>query len=225
MDFPIELKQLVEAHHHGGVTEADCRDCSSGCCSHGGFAILENVLAIFELYRRGRLKRKGHRFPRGMSLEDFIFTYFDVWERPVGPEEDGATLMFFHMKSLDERGRPIHIPGDSFWQNRIDLFDGNPWLNHGCVFLSEPVPPWPEDDGRSRRHCILHQPDSNHRIGAKPIDCTFFTCTEPYQSKAPEKDVTAAWFHELAMQFPESAERFAAICETHRSKDDGRPEE
>ena len=39
--------------HSDAVTAQDCEASSSPCCSHGGFAILENVLAIYDLYQGG----------------------------------------------------------------------------------------------------------------------------------------------------------------------------
>ena len=171
MKLPPAIRDLIDRHHAGGVTERDCIVCASGCCSQGGFAILENVLAIYESYRRNELERTGYRFPPGLTLPQFIFLHFDVCGREVGPEGDRRPLLFFHMKSVDERGRPVTIPSQGdYWTVRRELFQANPWLNTGCVFLSRPVPNWPRDDGVQERRCILHRPDSMEAVGPKPVD-------------------------------------------------------
>jgi hypothetical protein len=211
MEIPQTLRYLLEKHQSGGITESDCLSCSSGCCSRGGFAIIENVLAIYELYKKGLLQRKGMNFPEGLSLRAFIVEYFDVWERHVGPKEDEAPLIFFHAKSIDEKGRPISIPGDSYWEVRDNLFNRNRWLNHGCVFLSHPVLDWPNDDHFSGRHCILHQEDSLTNIGPKPIDCLFYTCLKPYEAKFPVMEETVKWLYAIAKAFPNSKEKIEKI--------------
>ena len=211
MKIPQTLLDILEKHQRDCVTESDCLSCSSGCCSRGGFAIIENVFAIYELYEKGKLKRKGMNFPKGLSLYAFIVKYFDVLERHVGPEEDEEPLVFFHMKSIDEKGRPISIPGDEYWKTRDGLFNRNRWLNHGCVFLSHPVLDWPHDDHLSDRHCILHQEDSLTNIGSKPIDCLFYTCRKPFEPKLPAKEETEKWFYAIAKAFPNSKEKAESI--------------
>jgi hypothetical protein len=192
-------------------------ECSAACCSHPGFAVLENVLEIYELYRQRKLKRKGHKFAKGLSLVQFIYTYFDVWERDVGPtEEDKQPMIFFHAKCIDEKGLPISIPpGESFWTTRDDMFRLNPWLNWGCVFLSHKVPEWniQKDDGFRKRRCILHQPNSLQVIGPKPIDCLFHTCTTPLEVRIPTQGQTDEWFYVLSLEFPNSKERFLEIMD------------
>ncbi len=212
MKLPPAIRDRIDRHHEGGVTERDCIVCASGCCSQGGFAILENVLAIYESYRRNELERMGYRFPPGLSLPQFIFLHFDVCGREVGPEGDRRPLLTFHMKSIDERGRPITIPSQGdYWTVRRELFQANPWLNRGCVFLSRPVPNWPRDDGVKERRCILHRPDSMEAVGPKPVDCLYYTCVRPFEAKTPTDAETAAWFHALAVAFPGSRERFERI--------------
>jgi len=173
---------------------------------------MKNVLAIYALYQQGKLRRKGYRFPRGLSLKDFIFQYFDVWSRNVGEEGQEQEVVFFHMKSIDEKGRPISIPGGGdCWKTRSELFCHNPWLNWGCVFLSHKCPNWPQDDGYKKRRCILHTSDCQEFIGPKPIDCIFYTCIEPYECKMPSKEESDAWFRALAAAFPGSKERLIEI--------------
>jgi hypothetical protein len=211
--FPDAIGRLLELHHAGGVTDADCCACSSPCCSLGGFAILENVVEIYALYRRGGLRRRDYEFAPALSFEEFVFTYFEVYRKRV-PLADGRepTLLLFHMRALSSDGHLISIPavGD-YWETRAALFDQNPWLNHGCVFLSHRVPSWPGDDRDASRHCILHAADSGTAITTKPIDCVFYTCNTPIDPRVPDADRTAAWFRLLAEHYPDSLERFEAL--------------
>lgn len=210
-----ELSRIIAQHHEGGITSKDCMTCSSGCCSHGGFAILENVEAIYEVYQAGDLKREGFEFKKGLSLKQFIFEYFDVWCRPVHGKNRINELMFFHMKSIDDHGRLISMPGnlpsDMYWKIRRVFFENNPWLNKGCVFLSHPVPNWPEDDKNSKRHCILHEKKSTSGMQAKPIDCSFYTCVTPFSPKTPTDKTTADWLQALNEAYQNSKTRFLKI--------------
>mgnify|MGYP001591093620 FL=1 len=76
--YPEPIVRFLRQHHAGGVTEEDCLACSSPCCSLGGFAILENVVQIYDLYRRGGLQRADYQYEAGLSFEDFVFKYFEV---------------------------------------------------------------------------------------------------------------------------------------------------
>ena len=68
MILPEKVLSVVRDYHRGCVTPTQCQACSSICCSQAGFAILENVLEIYDLYTSGKLKRKGYRFPKGLEL-------------------------------------------------------------------------------------------------------------------------------------------------------------
>ncbi len=210
--LPEAIVRFLDVYHRGGVTEGDCRACSSPCCSLGGFAILENVVAIFERYGRGNLRRTDFEFAPGLSFGDFVFQYFDVYRKTVRAGGGEATLMLFHMKSLSADGHLISIPGgDDYWDIRKELFERNPWLNRGCVFLSKRVGNWPSDDGDSSRHCILHAPESKAMVSAKPVDCLFFTCNRPREGRVPAPAQSEQWFRLLAEQFPDSLPRFEAL--------------
>jgi len=76
--YPKRIKRILKNWHTGAVTAQDCTACSSSCCSHGGFAVLENVLAIYKLYQRGELQREGYEFSPDLSFRDFVKTHFDV---------------------------------------------------------------------------------------------------------------------------------------------------
>ncbi|HNQ23785.1 MAG TPA: hypothetical protein PKK06_11885 [Phycisphaerae bacterium] len=222
--YPKRVTAILNKWHTGAVTAQDCMACSSSCCSHGGFAILENVLAIFELYERGELKREDYRFPEGLCFRDFVRTYFDVFWCPTGRWPWRKQIAVFHMKSLSSDGQLISIPpvGESYYETRNALFGENPWLNKGCVFLSKRVEEWPSDDKDATRRCILHHPASATHLTQKPIDCVFFVCTEPREPKVPTGDVSADWHRALAVSYPNSVERFLALVEeTPARQEDG----
>jgi len=207
-----KLMKIVKEHHKGGVTSSDCIACSSPCCGSGGFAILENVLAIYEVYTRGELIREDYEFPKNLSLIEFVENYFDVIARDVndtGNEDD--YLVFFHMRSLDENKRPISVPPDDFWETRADLFNQNPWLSKGCVFLSHSVDNYNEDDANTNRHCILHGKKSSDGFPVKPIDCSHFTCTKKGYYKPRYKVEQDVWYNKINTSYPGSVKRFKQI--------------
>jgi hypothetical protein len=210
--YPEPIVQFLRDYHAEGVTEADCRACSSPCCSLGGFAILENVVQIYAVYRSGGLRRTDYEFEPGISFADFVFKYFDVYKKTVKLEGREAVLMLFHMKSLSADSHLISIPaaGD-YWETRTQLFEQNPWLNRGCVFLSQKVQNWPHDDGEASRRCILHAPNSDTTVTTKPIDCVFFTCNRPIEARVPTTEQSEKWFQLLAEHFPNSLERLEAL--------------
>ncbi len=210
--YPAPIVRFLKEYHSGGVTEADCLACSSPCCSLGGFAILENVVQIYELYRQGGLRRTDYEYQPGLGFADFVFQYFDVYKKLVPLAGGEVTLMLFHMRSLSQDGNLIGIPaGGDYWEIRAELFQKNPWLNRGCVFLSHKVGNWPEDDRDASRHCILHTPSSGSHVTAKPIDCVFYTCNKPVDARVPTQEQSANWFRLLATHFPNSLERFEAL--------------
>lgn len=212
LPYPEPIVRFLKQYHAGGVTEADCRACSSPCCSLGGFAILENVVQIYDVYRRGGLRRAGYEYEPGLSFADFVFKYFDVYKKKVPVDGGEVTLLLFHMRSLSQGNHLISIPaGGDYWEIRAELFQQNPWLNRGCVFLSHKVGNWPEDDRDASRHCILHTPLSGTHVTAKPIDCVFYTCNKPIEGRVPTEAQSGEWFRLLAEHFPNSLERFEAM--------------
>jgi hypothetical protein len=220
MRLPETVVRFLDEYHAGGVTERDCRACSSPCCSLGGFAILENVVQIHELYRRGALRRADYDYEPGLSFAQFVFKYFDVYKKSVTVDGGDTTLMLFHMRALSADGHLVSVPGgDDYWEIRRELFERNPWLNRGCVFLSHKVDNWPNDDGDAGRHCILHAPNSATAVTAKPIDCVFFTCNRPLEARMPTAEQSSTWFQLLAEHFPNSLERFEALIGASASED------
>lgn len=213
-ELPPKITRLIQKHHRGGVTPADCLACSSACCSHSGFAILENVQLIYELYQAGHLRREDFVFEFGLSFRDFVFKYFDVTCRVTGRWLWQKTLLTFYPRSITGDNRLIVVPrAGSYCYVRSDLFDENPWLNKGCVFLSKKVPNWPEDDGDASRYCLLHAPKSPTHLSAKPIDCVFYTCNTPIDSKIPSSKTSQRLFRALAKAYPRSVERFKRLIE------------
>ncbi len=208
--IPSALLTAIAAHQEGGVSREDCEACSSGCCSRGGFAILENVLEIFRLYSHGELFREDYIFTPGLKFSEFVRKYFDIWMEEIEGRED--PLMCFHVRSLGPVGEPIGVPPvGGYWETRSQLFDRNPWLSRGCVFLSKAVPDWPIDDRQGNRQCILHSLSSDTHITAKPIDCVFHTCDRPYKARVPSADESDRWFRALADAFPHSRRRFERL--------------
>lgn len=217
-----EALRLLADYHKGCVTEAECAGCSSACCSHGGLAVLENVLLIYGLYREGALKREDYEYPEGLSFRDFVGLYFDLEYHTSGRWFWRRDVLVFHLRSLSPENRPIAIPGvGNYYETRSELFRENPWLNRGCVFLSKKVPNWPEDDGDGSRRCLLHRAESATRLTAKPIDCVFYTCREPFKAKTPTVKESRRWFRRvLAVLSPRSLERYRALVE----KDNAAPQ-
>lgn len=209
LDGPVA--EALRRHHEGAASPDACAGCSSSCCSHGGFAILENVLQIYELYRAGTLWRADYQFAGGLGFVDFVFKYFDVvqWSDPAAPE---TTLALFYMKSLGPGSNLVAVPPlGPYPDTRERFFEHNPWLNKGCIFLSQATPAWPADDGRAARGCILHDAQSATHLTAKPLDCVFFACEAPLRVKPADGETQRRWLAALAEAYPGSAERFEEL--------------
>lgn len=203
---------LLRQHHAGGVTEEDCRRCSSPCCRQGGFAILENVLEIYAAYRDGALARPDHTFTPGLGFGAFVAQYFDIWRHETGTEQEPRPLLLFHMKHLAPGGHLISIPGvEDYWVTRRALFADNPWLNRGCVFLSRDASADPHGDDDTSRRCLLHPPGPASLSGRKPVGCVYYTCEVPRRPRESPASVTDPWLAELAQAFPHSVERLQAL--------------
>ena len=184
------------------------------CCSHAGFAILENVLLIYEAYEKGLLKRTDYEFPAGLSFKDFVFKYFDVYIEPVKKWFRKRALVAFRMKSLSSNDNLISIPAVGYYYDaRAALFDQNPWLSKGCVFLNKRIPDCSVDDGDSSRYCILHDEQSATHLTTKPIDCVFFTCHKSLEPKVPDPGTSRKWFRALATCYSNSIERFEGLLQ------------
>jgi hypothetical protein len=220
--LPEPLTKILSQWQQDGIREEDCKECSSACCSHGGFAILENVTLIYEKYKEGELLRTDYEFPHGLTFTDFICKYFDVYVYSTGSWLYKKNFVAFHMRSLAENNELISVPtGGNYWEVRTSLFNSNPWLNKGCIFLNKKVPNWPEDDKDSSRRCILHTTGCNKMVTEKPIDCVFFICTQPMKPKTPTQKISIQWMRALAVSFPGSESRFQAMIDKDSVKKTG----
>ncbi len=213
--FPAPIRTLLDAHHEGGVSEADCLRCHAACCLEPGFAILENLLAIHARYRRGALHEPGaFHFAHGLSLAEFAFRYFDLTVYRAGRGAGRRELLLFHPRARSAEGEPIAIPaleGLDYWEVRGQLFAANPTLSRGCVFLDRRAPRAGTRRASPRR-CRLHDPRAATHLGPKPIDCVFFTCEERLLARLPDEALTGRWLDALARAYPESAQRFEALA-------------
>jgi len=210
--LPVKIKKIISKYHRECISKQECKECSSWCCSHGGFAILENVLLIYDLYRNGKLVREDYDFPIGLSFTDFVRNYFDVSFYLIKSHFKYKQFVTFHMKSLSTDGHFISIPSiGSFHETRAELFASNPWLNKGCVFLSKRLDESSEEDNDQSRGCILHSTKSETQLTAKPIDCVFHICVSPKQMKVPSPQQSKKFDKALAKYFSCSVERFLRL--------------
>lgn len=213
--LPTTALHIIDNYQSGGIEASDCVTCSSSCCAHPGFAILENVEVIYELYREGELVRTDYEFPPGMSFREFVMEYFDVYRHDVAGTDPVESIVFFHMRSLSADGHTISIPPMAtiadYHRAREAIFRANPWMNTGCIFLSHQLKGWPDEDGVAERHCTLHSAEAGTQLTAKPIDCVFHTCNTPRDARKPNQEQSEAWFAELAQQWPNSVERFRQL--------------
>ena len=104
------VKKTLKEWHSDGVSENDCLACSSGCCSHGRFAILENIILIYEKYINGDLVLEDYQFIPNLSFSDFVWKYFDIYSYSTGSRFFKKSIVIFHMKSLTEDNQLISIP-------------------------------------------------------------------------------------------------------------------
>lgn len=210
--YPKRVMGMLEEWHKGAVGPKGCETCSSACCSHPGFAVLENVVLIYERYKKGLLVREDYEFPKGMSWVEFVGTYFVIWGFPTGRWPFKKNITCFFPKTLSSNNHLINIPSvGGFFRTRSQLFKENTWLNKGCVFLNKKVEEWPHDDKDTSRHCILHDPESDTHMTAKPIDCVFYVCSEAIRAKTPKREFSGEWFRALAVSYPDSLERYKKI--------------
>jgi hypothetical protein len=210
--LPAVIDAFIGKHHYGGVTEQDCRQCSSACCSQGAFALLENVLQIYQRYLNNQLHRTDYSFEPDLAFHQFVGKYFDLYLQITGKWWWKQSVLLFYMKSLSSDNNLISIPPVSnFYNTRTTLFNANPWLNKGCVFLSKKAPNWPENDGDSSRYCILHEERSRSHMTCKPIDCIFYTCVKPLSPKIPKSTESKRWFRLLSNTYPNSLERYRTL--------------
>lgn len=222
--FNKHIEEISAKHGKGAVTKQDCINCSSGCCSLlDSYAILENVVEIYDVYLKKGFKRKNFEFEKELSFRNFVAKHFNVVTDNKRINEERVPFLHFHMKSLDDQGRLVSLPffrRQSYLRARGLLYQKNPWLNCGCVFLSESLPkPWPYDDKKSDRHCILHAKGRKNSAGAKPLICQTFICSTPYQKKTMNKENLMTLDIILKALRSNSQERFLELCELKLMKE------
>jgi hypothetical protein len=206
--WPASVAALLAEHHAGGVGAAACRRCPAACCAEPGFALLENAELIYARhYRRGRLRRAGYAFAPGLSLGEFVLRHFDLttWVVSRRPRRE---LALVHPRVLAADGELLVVPEvGEYWETRARLLAANRWLGRGCVFLDRPL----DGSPGSPRRCLLHSASSARTLGAKPIDCVFFTCSAPLVARYPDERTSERWLRALADAYPGSAPRLRAL--------------
>jgi len=202
MELPEIVKCFLEKRKEGTSKTDICSLCNGACCKGSGFAILENVIQIYEKYKAGLLKKEDYAFIPELPFGQFINTYFDDCIINGG-------LKAFFPKTLSNDNNLIGVPPfGSYWDNRIFIKNNNSWINHyGCIFLNRK---YSEYDSKPN-YCILHENNKEHEISAKPIDCVFLSCYSIKSIKIPTQNETNLWFNLLNYCFPNSEMRYQEI--------------
>jgi len=198
LKMPEQIRLVLEARREAAFSR--CHECDAGCCNGPGFAILENVMQIYERYRRGLLVRSDLDFEPGMTLGQFVFSYFD---RAI--INDG--LLLFFPKMVTDDSRLLSVPPWNFWQAREYLLRRN--RSYGCIFLDRRR----TDDDTRFNPCILHgNPKIQEEITEMPIDCMYCQCSALRQIVKPRAEESSQWFRLLETHFPGSVQRYKALC-------------
>ena len=197
MILPNSLKEFLN-NRQNGIT-APCESCNSYCCNGPGFAILENVLEIYNIYITGKLNRSDYEFKSDLTLSQFVFSYFD---RVVL----NNSLLVFFPKMLTQDKRLISVPPWNYWQARDYIKKRE--KSYGCIFLERLHDV--ENDTQSN-NCILHS-DTENEINQKPIDCVFLYCKTLKKIEKPSLVESDRWFSLLDSNFPNSKDRFYQLC-------------
>lgn len=196
MNLPAEISEFIEGRENDG--ESPCLACNSSCCNGPGFAILENVTMIYELYMNDKLTRSDYIFEKGLSFCCFVFKYFDI-------TVINDKLLVFFPKMISDKDRLITVPPWNFWQSRDYIIKRE--KSYGCIFLKKKQ----LENDTSPNYCLLHNGSTNE-LSEKPIDCLFLQCSEVKKIKNPTGDESRDWFDLLDKHFPNSKERFNLLC-------------
>lgn len=197
MQMPELIKTFLEVRYSN--SNSPCDMCDSSCCNGPGFAILENVIEIYNLYANNKIQNGGCHFEKGLTLSQFIFKYFD---RTI---VNGKLLVFFP-KMISENDFLISVPPWNFWEARDYLKKRQ--KSYGCIFLSKKQ----INDELKNNFCTLHNVNYENEISAKPIDCVFLVCTGIRNIQKPDQTTSTYWFSLLDYCFPNSIERFNQLC-------------
>lgn len=196
MELPNSIIDFLEKRKSGRATSCDL--CNSKCCNGPGFAIIENVIEIYNLYNNNLLHREDYVFESGLNISQFIYKYFD---RTVL----NGKLMVFFPKMLSEDDRLMNIPPWNYWNARDYIKKREKSL--GCIFLKHKQ----ILSDMSENRCILHSTETN-KLNQKPIDCLFLFCDNQRNIVKPTDTESSYWFALLDYNFPESEERFKQMC-------------
>lgn len=199
MKLPEDIADCIKKRKQHDSTENLCESCNAHCCSRPGFALLENVVELFEVYQDGHLLREDYEFEEGLSICDFIWRYFD---RVV----HNNCLLTFFPKTFSADYGIVSIPPWNYYRTRRRIQERTG--KRGCVFLSRML----EADGTTRNSCILHTRSACEEITAKPIDCVFQNCSSDKRIIKPTDQESAQWVSLLDRHFPHSRERFWGLC-------------
>ena len=189
------MLELINSRKPSNTSSKLCESCNSNCCSGPGFAIYENVIAIYEKYLDGSLKRNDFTFKTGFSLEEFIYEYFDRVSF-----QNGSLIAFFP-KTITNSGDLLSVPPWNYYAARDYL--QKRYGKRGCIFLRKNINSEDRDNG-----CLLHIEDKNEEIYAKPIDCQFLQCDSDKNVITPSSAESSLWFSLLDYHFPNSIEKF-----------------
>jgi hypothetical protein len=205
MKLPELITVFLEDRKKRISSNVDCSMCNGACCQGSGFAILENIVLIYDKYKRNDLKRDGYEFVSGLSFQQFVNSYFDDCVINGG-------LKAFFPKTLSENNNLISIPPfGSYWENRTYIKANNRWIKHsGCIFLSKKF----NDMDSKPNYCILHDKFADKEITAKPIDCVFLSCSAVKNTVNPTLNETSVWFSLLNYSFQDSDSRYQTLLKT-----------
>ncbi len=200
MIIPDSIQEFLNNRHKGIISP--CESCNSNCCVAPGFAIFENVIEIYEIYKSEKLKRIDYTFESNLTLSQFVLNYFD---RVLMANK----LLIFFPKMLNKDKKLISVPPSipqwNYWDNRNNIRKID--KSYGCIFLERLRM---ENDSKNIK-CILHS-DKQNEINQKPVDCLFLYCRIPQNIEKPAKIESINWFSLLDSNFPKSNERFKALC-------------
>lgn len=199
MELPAKVAHILQSRGQGVAHCDPCRACNAYCCTGPGFALLENVLEIYQQYETGKLVREDYRFEEGLSLCQFIWRYFD---RGI---QNGRLLTFFP-KTLLSNFDIVSVAPDDYYRARASMLKQTDC--RGCVFLSRRI----EGPGAPPNHCILHSDKDLKEVTSKPIDCVFLRCVAPREILRPSQQESNQWIDLLDSLFPNSLARFRELC-------------
>jgi hypothetical protein len=198
LEIPEQIRQFLKKREKYNFSSENCKKCNAGCCSGPGFAILENVLLIYNKYISGLIVREDYKLEQKLDFKNFILKYFD---RVLLHNR----LLVFFPKILNNN-ELIAIPPWNYFGAREYITKRV--KSNGCIFLNKKL----HKGSNTGHYCILHDDNLNNIVSTKPIDCTFLICSKDKKVINPSEDETLLWFSMLNYYFPESKKRFDIIC-------------